>query len=267
VFFPLSKILWMLTAPATLLVLAVLCGAGLGGLRSPRLARRGRRLATGGALALLACGMLPFGTALLRPLEDRFPVPPATTPAPTGIIVLGGSTDQDIAAARGRVTIANAGDRMTEAVVLARRYPEARLVFTGGSSALTGATLTEAADARKLWTQLGVPTERITTEDRSRNTDENVRFSRALVDPKPGETWMLVTSAYHMPRAVALFRANGWPVIPDPVDYRTLGTAADFRPTADLSDGLARLDMAVHEWIGLIAYRVTGKTRTLLPEP
>ena len=141
-FFLLSKTLWMLTAPVTLLMLLVLCGALMGCFGRGGAARAGRGLTLAGVVALLLCGTLPLGTLLLRPLEDRFSRLP-DTPPPDGIIVLGGSTDQAIAATRGRVTIVDAADRMTEAVVLARRYPAARLVFTGGSNALAGSDLTE----------------------------------------------------------------------------------------------------------------------------
>ncbi len=266
-FFLLSKLLWIAAAPVTLLLLAVLIGSALAGLRRPAMARTGRRLALTGAVLLLLCGLFPLGTLLLRPLEDRFPTLPADSPPPTGIVVLGGSTDEVIAAARDRVTIANAGDRITEAVILARRYPRARLVFSGGSAALSGVTLTEAEDTRRLWIAMGVAPERITTEDRSRNTDENARFTKALIQPRPGDTWLLVTSAYHMPRAVGLFRANAFPVIADPVDYRTTGTIADWALRPDVADSLAQLNFAVHEWVGLLAYRATGKTATLFPGP
>jgi uncharacterized SAM-binding protein YcdF (DUF218 family) len=263
-FFLASKLLWMATAPVTLMLALELVGVVL--LWRGRV-RAGRRFVLVGAGAMVICGVLPLGTLMLRPLENRFPPLSPTLPPPTGIIVLGGSSDQALSAARGRVTIVEAADRLTEAVILARRFPAARIVFTGGSNALSGITVTEAADARHLWVAMGVADDRITTEDRSRNTDENVRFSKRLVEPEPGETWVLVTSAYHMPRAVGLFRANDWPVIPDPVDYRTFGTPADWRLNTDPTAGLARFSMALREWIGLVAYALSGRTQAILPQP
>lgn len=229
--------------------------------------RAGRVLTLLGAAGLLAGGVLPTGALLLRPIEDRFPRPDADLAPPTGIIVLGGSTDERLALARGRVTIVDAADRLTEALVLARRFPQARLVFTGGSGVLGGTVLSEAADVHRLWLDMGIPDSRITVEDRSRNTDENVRFTQAIVRPEPGQRWVLVTSAFHMARSVALFRANGWPVIPDPVDYRTRGDATDWRPSLSIVGNLQRLDLAAREWTGLLVYRLTGRTRTLLPAP
>lgn len=266
-FFLLSKLIWIVTAPVTLMLVLVLAGGIAAGSRVSRRARAGRRAAALGAVLLVSCGSLPVGPLLLRPLEDRFPPAPADLPPPTGFVVLGGSTDEAITLARKRVTVTTSADRVTEAVALAHRYPQARLVFSGGSGALRPTGSTEADDTRRLWISMGIAPERITIENRSRNTDENARFTRALVQPRPDDTWVLVTSAFHMPRSVGLFRANGFPVVPDPVDYRTTGTTADWQPGTDLSTGLQRLDFAVHEWLGLAVYRVAGKTDALFPGP
>ena len=266
-FFLLSKLAWMLTAPVTMLLLLALVGTGLTLFGSGTAALAGARIAFGCVLLLLACGALPVGAALMRPLENRFPQAPADAPAPTGIIVLGGSTDEVVSAARNRVTIAAAAERITEAVVLARRYPDARLVFSGGSASITGIERTEAEDTRGLWIAMGIAPERITIEDRSRNTDENARFTREILHPEAAQTWLLVTSAFHMPRAMGLFRANGFAVTAYPVDFRTLGTARDWRPSPAVLDGLDRLTLALHEWVGLAAYRASRKTAALFPGP
>ena len=144
----------------------------------------------------------------------------------------------------------------------------ARLVFTGGTAELAQPEgLDEARGVRALWLALGVPETRMSFETRSRNTYENATLTRALVQPKPGETWLLVTSAAHMPRSVGIFRAAGWPVTAYPVDYRTSGTPYDFRPTTQAIDQQRKLEVAAHEWIGLLAYRLTGRTATLFPAP
>jgi uncharacterized SAM-binding protein YcdF (DUF218 family) len=114
---------------------------------------------------------------------------------------------------------------------------------------------------------LGVAAERITAEEQSRNTIENAVFSRLLANPKPGERWLLVTSAYHMPRAMAAFGAAGFAVEAYPVDWRTRGPIDAFRPFSSLGDGLRRTDTAMHEWVGLLTYRLTGKTAALFPGP
>ena len=262
-FFVLSKVLWVAAAPTNLLFGLALLGAlaALAGLGW------GRRLALGAVVALVLCGVLPVGKLLLRPLEDRFPQASLEGPAPAGIVVLGGPIDQEIGAARGQVTLIDAAARITAAVALSRRFPAVPLVYTGGSNALLSTIGGEAADAKRLWIDLGVDPSRILTEEHSRNTDENALFTRDLVHPKPGQRWILVTSAYHMPRSVGLFRAAGFDVLPYPVDYRSTGTARDLAPTAEVSTGLRRLDMAVREWIGLLAYRASGKIGEVLPDP
>ena len=103
-------------------------------------------------------------------------------------------------------------------------------------------------------------------ETRSRNTEENAVFTKELVQPKPGERWLLVTSAQHMPRAIGCFRRAGFPVEAYPVDWHTR-RALRLAPMETLSGGLGRLDNAVHEWIGLVSYWLTGRTSELLPGP
>lgn len=263
-FFLLSKILWIFAVPANALAFLMLAG-GLA-VRSDH-ARLGWGLAGGGLAGLLVIGFLPVGTLLLRPLENRFPPPSADMAAPDGIVVLGGSTDETISDARDQPTIIDAATRLTTAVALARRYPAARIVFSGGSANLLLRPRTEAEDTRRLWISMGIAPERITLEDRSRNTDENARFTAALVRPGSGTRWLLVTSACHMPRAVGLFRAAGFPVIPYPVDYRTAGTAVDWLPQRELTIGLGRFDVALREWVGLLVYRATGRIGELFPAP
>lgn len=188
-------------------------------------------------------------------------------PEPAGIIVLGGSVNADLSASRDRVALENAAARLTSGVALALRYPKAQLVFTGGSSDIGAGGRDEAGTVHQLWSSLGVPEARMTFEDRSRNTFENAIFTRDLVAPKPGETWLLVTSAAHMPRAVGIFRRAGFPVVPYPVDYQTFGDIRDWYPKADILRSLHRISIAGHEWIGLAAYWLTGKTDALFPAP
>jgi uncharacterized SAM-binding protein YcdF (DUF218 family) len=114
---------------------------------------------------------------------------------------------------------------------------------------------------------LGVAHDRITAEEQSRNTVENAVFSRLLADPKPGQRWVLVTSASHMPRAIAAFRAAGFPVEAYPVDWHTRGKDDAVELFASFAGGLAMTDYAVHEWVGLAVYWLTGKTSELFPAP
>jgi uncharacterized SAM-binding protein YcdF (DUF218 family) len=263
-FFIASKVLWFLAAPLNILLVVAFAGALLTAGRHARLARR---IAVLAGLALLLIGILPLGTWLIEPLEDRFPPPPADMAAPYGIVVLGGAIDDELGRARRQVILEEGAARLTESAALARRFPQSRLVYSGGSSSLTDSRTTEAADAGKLWVSLGVDPARIALEDRSRNTDENARFTRDLVHPDPAQVWLLVTSAYHMPRAMGLFRKAGFNVLAYPVDYRSAGGWDDWRLNREASRGLRLFDVAVHEWIGLVAYRASGKIDELFPAP
>jgi uncharacterized SAM-binding protein YcdF (DUF218 family) len=263
-FFYLSKILWTLVAPANFLLLILLAGAAL---LFTRFVRAGRRLVLAASIGFLVIGVLPVGALMLRFLEDRFPRPPQDLPAPAGIIVLGGGVNELVTRFRGVVELSSSGDRMTEGAMLARRFPDARLVFTGGSAALLGSPDREAHVARQLFLGLGLPPSQLVFEQESRNTHENAVFTRDLVKPQPGETWLLVTSAFHMPRSVGIFRKAGFAVTPYPVDYRTLGAPRDFTPSRNVLDGLERTDLALREYIGLAAYWLTGKTDALFPAP
>jgi uncharacterized SAM-binding protein YcdF (DUF218 family) len=258
--FVLSKLLWSILTPGNFLLL--LLALGTARLVSKR-RRRGFRLVAFATLALLAIAVLPVGQWLAMPLEARFP-PPVLPAAVDGIIVLGGAVEPRITQAHGQVALNGAAERLVEGLALARRYPEARLLLVGGDASILGRGVDEASLMRRLFVEQGIDPKRILVEDRSRDTFENARFARDLAQPKPDEIWLLVTSAMHMPRAVGCFRRVGWQVVPFPTDYRT---EAPPEPGFFLSEHLLLVDVATKEWVGLVAYRVLGRTDHLLPVP
>jgi uncharacterized SAM-binding protein YcdF (DUF218 family) len=263
-FFVASKLFWIVAEPVTLLLLVGVLGVFLASTRFARAAR----VLVACAILLLAFGLLtPIGALILRPLEDRFPQPPKNLAEPAGIIVLGGAVDTARSQAREQVNLNSDASRMITGVELARRYPAARLVFTGGSGELFGEDQAEAIGARDFWLSLGVPEGQITLEDKSRNTWENALFTRNLVHPKSGEIWLLVTSAWHMPRSVGIFRHIGFAVTPYPVAYRTFGDSRDLYFFGSMGDRVITLDSGIREWVGLFAYWLTGKSDALFPAP
>jgi uncharacterized SAM-binding protein YcdF (DUF218 family) len=264
VFFVLSKVLGFFALPSNLLITIGLVGLVLLCTRFTRLASW---LIVTSIVLLAIAGLSPLGNALMVPLEQRFPPWHPAHGAPDGIVVLGGALSPEISAARNAVALNEAAERITVAVELARRYPDARIVFSGGNAALIREGGIEAGFAVQEFEALGIPHERIIAEEQSRNTVENAVFSRLIAQPKPGERWLLVTSAYHMPRAMGVFRAAGFPVEAYPVDWRTRGPIDATEPFVSLGDGLRRTDTAVREWVGLVAYRLTGKTAELFPGP
>lgn len=264
-FFTLSKVSWFVVAPSNalviVLVLAVL--ALLFGLR-----RSGWTLLGLGVLGLLVFGFSPVANHIMSPLEERFPQFRDDGTPITGILLLGGAELPDIGLARGQPAFSEAGERVIAFADLARRYPQARLAFIGGSGALlpTGEGR-ESEMMRRSLGVLGIDPARMEFEEKSRNTAENAAFAKELLKPKPGERWLLVTSAFHMPRAMGCFRAVDFPVVAYPVDFRTVGPDALNAPFSRAASGLDFTDVGVKEWVGLVAYYLGGKTRTLFPGP
>jgi uncharacterized SAM-binding protein YcdF (DUF218 family) len=262
-FFVLSKVLGFFALPSNDILSIGIIGLAL--LRT-RLARVGRGLVAASIILFAGFGLLPLGKLLIEPLEDRFPPWDAARGAPDGIVVLGGAIDPEPAAVRGAPDLNEAAERITVVAELARKFPSTRILYSGGSGRLFEGEA-EAQFAGVLFETFGVPKSRLILEDRSRNTAENAIFSLRLAMPKPGERWLLVTSAYHMPRSMGAFRKAGFPVEAYPVDYRTRGVADLLIPFDDVSSGLRRTDTAAREWIGLLAYWLTGRSPELFPGP
>lgn len=264
--FELGKIFWMLANPAALLLTLVLAGFLFLLLRWRRLAL----VAIGAASLLVALpAFTPIEDWLMRPLETRFAAPDLPERV-DGIVVLGGGLSVTTASFGLDHAFNGSGDRLVAAARLARRYPQAEILYSSGARWPADAPQTEADIAADLLVDLGVAPERIHREDRSRNTRENALYALELANPQPGETWLLVTSAFHMPRAVACFRALGWAALPYPVDRR-LAPELDgarsgwFGP--DFLGGLGLMTTATKEYVGLLAYRLAGWTEEVFPKP
>ena len=264
VFFIFSKLFEFVGQPSRLALILIVLGLVLS---RGRRARAGRRLAIFGVTLLGLILVGPIGHFLAVPLETRFPALPDDMDPPDGIIVLGGSVEEQLSAKRGRITFTEAAERLTAPIGLMRRFPNARLVFSGGSAALSGDKATEAEIVKRFWREIGLDQGQVVYEDRSRNTYENALFSRGLVEPKAGERWLLITSAMHMPRAVGIFRQVGFPITPYPVDYRTDGRIWSLGLVKYSAQGVPTADLAAHEWIGLLVYRLTGRSSALFPAP
>ena len=263
-FYILSKIIWFFFQPSTFLVLLGCCGIVL---LLTRWKKWGLRFMILSFAGLLIAGLSPLGQILILPLEERFPVPAANAPAPDGIIILGGSVDTHVSSARGVVALNEAGERLMHMIALARRYPEAKIVFTGGGGGHRTGDMNESEVTRRFMELIGFPAERVLLEDQSLNTWQNAKYTLKLVDPKPGERWFLVTSAAHIPRAMGCFRKVGFQVVAYPVDFRTQGYQDYLTPFKSVSEGLRRIDAAFREWVGLTVYWLTGRSSSFFPAP
>ena len=226
----------------------------------------GRRLVTVVTVVILVLSLLQLDRVMLLPLENRFPIPEPLPSPVHGVVVLGGAERARLTHARGQVVLSDAAERLTTFVGLSRLYPNAKLVYAGGAGGLNEQRFKGADTAKLLFKQLGLDSGRVQFELNSRNTLENAQNAFELAKPKKGENWVLITSAWHLPRAVGVFRNIGWSVIPYPVDFFTSGKM-------ELSLGFAGLSSASsvtwvsREWVGLVAYWIMGRTSELFPGP
>ncbi len=251
-----SKLFWLFVQPLALIGLLLLAGFILSFGRRQFLSRL--FIATG-LVVLFLTGFTNIGRLALQPLEAHYAQPGAFPEDAAGIIVLGGGTDNAISAARQSFQLGGSGDRYIEAVRLAREHPALPILISGGHGQLDDRGETDAASAVRLFAAFGIDGTRIRAEDASRNTYENAVNSAVLLHPEPGQTYVLITSAYHMPRSVALFEAAGFTVIPWPVDFLTTGAERFAFALVDASDNVDMATTALHEWIGLFAYWLSGR--------
>ncbi len=213
--------------------------------------------------------IFPVHVLIATPLESRFPQVTTLPKKVDGIVVLGGAVDEMLTAMHKQVSLNQAAERMTVAATLSKKYPNARLIFTGGSGLTSKGNLelNEATVAELFFASLGISESQLILENNSRNTYENALYSKQLAQSKLSETWLLVTSAYHMPRAIGTFRKQGWQVIPYPVDYRTTGNVTKRHLVLLLGDKLSIIDTAAKEWVGLVAYWLLGRSEEIFPSP
>jgi len=262
-FFWVSKLVWCLISPDALLGLGLVLVWGL-------LLRKRTRAAAwvlGCELLILAViGLWPVGEWVFFPLEQRFETNPALPEKVHGVIVLGGAEDAILSSLWKQPETHEGAERLLAFLHMARRFPEATLVFTGGSGSMVDQGFSGADCVAKLFEQQGLDSSRVVFERKSRNTYENVILTKKRVEPKENENWLVITSASHMPRAVGIFNKSDWPVIPWPVDHSSqpgrLGRI-QWNPVRHLRN----LKIASKEWVGLLAYYVTGKTDVVFPRP
>lgn len=261
-FYVAGKIFWIVAEPLALTTLLLVLGLVLTAFRRRRL---GMTAIVISALLLVIACFTSAGLVALQPLEGRFarPVPP---PEVDAIVVLGGGFDPYVSAARHISELADSGDRFVEAVRLAQLYPNAKIVVTGGIGELLGSGDTDAAISERFFPDMGIAKGRLVLEGNSRNTIENAELTKPLLDGIGAKSVLLVTSAFHMPRAIGSFRKAGVTVIPWPADYKTTGNVS-LGPAVDNPVGNAgALSLAVKEWTGLLGYWLAGKTDALFPQ-
>ena len=213
---------------------------------------------------LVVIALFPVGDWLLYPLERQFPLEPDLPQQVDGIIVLSGAVGAKATALTGQVQVNEQVDRELAFMKLARHYPDAQLLYTGGSSSLTHQQFKGADAGRQLLDEQGINLGRVVFERESRNTSESARLSKQKVLPETGENWVLITTAWHMPRSIGVFCKENWSVVPYPVDYRVVEPNL-FSVDFEFAAHLVELEVAIKEWLGLLAYWSTGRITSLIP--
>ena len=255
VFFFISKLVWLLVSPDNLLLLWLFSAVFLLFTGRYFLAKK---LLTTLTLVCTFIALFPVGEWLIYPLESTYQVNPPLEHL-DGIILLSGAEETVKSAHWNQAMLNGAADRSLAFMHLAKRFPHAQLVFTGGTGSLLGQQYKAASVAEHLFSQQGMDIKKIIFEKQSRNTWENAVFSKKLVQPKPDEKWALITTGWHMPRSVGVFCKVGWSVLPYPVDFNSRRDDL-FRADWNFSGHLSNLVTGVKEWVGLFAYRFSGKS-------
>lgn len=258
-----SKVFWRIFSPNTSLFLILFVGVCL--LFSGR-EKLGKMLVAVATSIILLVGLLPINNMLILPLENRFPIPEPLPEKIDGVIVLGGSEIPLLTKFRGQPSLSGSVERLTTFISLARRFPDVKLVYAGGHGGLTNQEYKEAFTAKLFFEQMGLDSDRVIFDSQSRNTMENAQNAKELAKPGKGEIWVLVTSAWHMPRSVGIFRKMGWQIIPYPVDFKTTGKL-EFSLQIPGFSRVSFFSNIFYEWVGLVYYNLLGRTSELFPGP
>ena len=257
-----SKVFWQLVSPDISLLLVLSAGVCLLYFDREKL---GRTLITVATIIIVLFSLFPISNMLLIPLENRFPIPEPLPKDINGVIVLGGAESPKLTKEREQASIGDSAERLTTFVSLARRFSDVKLVYAGGQGAIGLQEYKAAFTARLFFEQMGLDPDRVIFDSQSRNTMENAQNAFKLVKPKKGEKWVLITSAWHMPRSVGIFRKLGWEVIPYPVDFKTNGKLELTLAIPPTLSSISSVSNVLYEWIGLVYYRLLGRTSELFP--
>jgi uncharacterized SAM-binding protein YcdF (DUF218 family) len=242
----------LFSIPSTLLGLIAIAGLVLLMLH-PRI---GAIFAASGLAVIAVAALSPLGNVLLTPLDQRFPMwsyPPQE--GLDGIIVQCGSYDKVRFSYVSTLVLENDTEPLAMVVDLARRYPSAKIILSGGNGS---AKLDDAPALKRYFVSLGIPPERLMAEGQSRTVAESAQFAANLLHPSPSSRWLLVAYGYRMPRAVGAFRNAGFNVLAFPVHLRTDGWENIWMPDSSGSENLLKLDIAAHEWLALVYYKLKG---------
>ena len=258
--FYLSKVLWLIINPFNILIFFLFLTILFSFFKKNKL----KNFSFSFFLIFLICfGILPLGEYLIYKLEKNYHNSIILPDEVDGILILGGATNPFLSHEHNQIILNGSVERLLESMTLIKKYKDAKVIFSSGSGSIKNPTMDHASIAKKFFMKIGLDTDKIIFENKSRNTYENIFFSKEIAKPTKNEKWIVITSAFHMNRAIFIGEKNNWTLTPYAVDF-TQPKKFTFIPNLDVLSNLGQMQHGSHEWIGLIAYFLMGRTSRIL---
>ena len=254
--FYLSKILWLILNPFNIFIFITLLSIFLYFIKLKRLSLI---IFLINFVFITLISFLPIGSYLIYTIEKEYHSNINPPEKVDGILILGGATIPQLYNEYNQISLNGSSERLVESVFIIKKFDKAKVIFSGGSGLVNRPDLDHAKVAKSFYKKIGIETNQIIFEDKSRNTYENIIYSKKIANPKINENWLLITSASHMKRALLIADKNNWKLIPYAVDFKNI---KNFKliPNLELLKNLNSFQQASHEWLGLISYYLMGRT-------
>ena len=258
--FYLSKILWLIVNPFNIFIFITLFTMFLYFINFRRLSLIIYLI---NFIFIALISFLPIGSYLTYIIEKEFHTNTKIPERVDGILILGGATNPLLFKEFDQISLNGSAERLVESVMIIRKFEKAKVIFSGGSGIVNRSDLGHSQVAKLFYKKMGVDINKIFFEDKSRNTHENIIYSKKIAKPKKNENWLLITSAFHMKRALLIAEKNNWKLIPYAVDFKNI---KDFKltPNLNLLSNLNSFQSGLHEWLGLASYYLMGRTEKFL---
>ena len=258
--FYLSKIVWIILNPFNILLISILLGFLLSFLSNKTFSKIIYSLTF---IFFIITAVMPTGKFMIYQLEKKFHVLESLPNKIDGILILSGATNPVLTKEYNQISLNDSVERLTESIQLMKKYSNTKIIFSGGSGLINNQKLTHSEVARLFFANFEITLENIVYENKSRNTYENILFSKKIANPKINENWLIVTSAFHMPRALNIAEKLDWKFIPYAVDFRVMKKFS-WKPTIKFLENISKFQTASHEWVGLVAYYWIGRSSKIL---
>ena len=254
--FYLSKILWLILNPFNIFIFVTLISIFL---YFVKLRKLSLIIFVINFVFITLISFLPIGSYLIYKIEKEYHSYIKPPDQVDGILILGGATNPLLYNEYDQISLNGSSERLVESVFIIKKFDKAKIIFSGGSGILNRPDLNHAQVAKSFYKKIGIEIDKIIFENNSRNTHENIIYSKKIANPKINENWLLITSASHMKRALLIADKNNWELIPYAVDFKNI---KDFKfiPNLNLLSNLNSFQQGSHEWLGLVSYYLMGRT-------